>query len=85
MVHLCPRGDSIDGEVEQLLGPDDIHDLIDVLIDVVALFLEVAGFLDVFALGVAAGVDEAVHVHVEVVDVGIGTVEGLRFALHCVT
>lgn len=38
--------------------------------------MEVVGLFDVFAFGVAGGVDEAVHVDVEVVDVGVGGVQG---------
>lgn len=57
LVHLSSRGHSIDGQVQQFTRSYDIDDLIDVLVDVLALFLKVFGLADSFAFGVATGVD----------------------------
>lgn len=81
LIHLSSWGNSINGQVEQLPRPNDVDDLIDVLEDVVALFLEIAGLFDVFSLGVAGRMDESVHVDVEVIDVGVATFEGLGLGL----
>lgn len=72
LVHLGSRGYSIDGEVEELLGSDDVDDLVDVHEEVLALFLEVFGDTDVLLFGIDTGMDETVHVDVEVVDLWVG-------------
>lgn len=47
--------------------------------------MEVGGLFDVLSFGVAAGMDETIHVNVEVVDVGVSTVEGFGLALYGIT
>ena len=85
LVHLGARGHSVNSQVEQLPGPHDVDDLVHVFVDVLALFLKVFGLPDGLAFGVAAGVDESVHVHVEVVDVWVGGVDILLAALQSVS
>ena len=69
LIHLGPWGDPVDGQVENLLRFDDAHDLVDVVKDVVEHSLLRAG-LGAF-LRVRAGVDDTVHVKVEVVELGV--------------
>jgi hypothetical protein len=73
LVHLSPGSHPINGQVEEPLGPHNLHELVDILEDVLALLVEVGGEADVVvALGVAAWVDQPVHVDVEVVDRWVG-------------
>ena len=81
LVHFGPGGDTVDSEVEQPTGSHDIHDLVDVDEDVLALFLEVLRDADVLVFGVDAGMDEAIHVDVEVVDLGVARHGGLYWRL----
>jgi hypothetical protein len=82
LVHFSAGGYAVDGEVEEFAGTDDVEDFVDVDEDVFALLFEVFGLADGLTAGVAGRVDEAVHVHVEVVDVGVGGVEFLLADLY---
>lgn len=81
LIHFGPRCDTIDSKIEQFFRSYDVHNLIDILIDVIALFFEVAGLFDVFSFGIAARMDEAVHVNIEIIDVGVRTIERIWLAL----
>ena len=79
MIHLGSGCDAIDGEVEKFSRTNGTNEAIDVETDVFVHFLFVVGLGAVF--GVGAGVDDPVHVDIEVVGfeirgVGEGGVEG---------
>lgn len=85
LVHLCPRCDSIDRQVQQLPWPYDRHQLVEILKDVFALFLKVGRQTNIMLwLRVAAGMDEPVHIDIKVVDHGIEAVTRVVFRLHTV-
>lgn len=63
LVHLCPRGHSVNSEVEYLLGVHDIHEHVDVVSDVTPHLLSALRDGDSgLSLRVRAGVDDTIHV-----------------------
>jgi len=71
LVHFGSRGNTIDCEVNQLSRSDNVHYLVNVDEYVFALLLKILRNSNVFVLRVDAGMNKAVHVDVEVVDLGI--------------
>jgi hypothetical protein len=76
LVHLRPRGHSIDGEVDELLGFNQVYDLVRVRVDVPEDFLFARRLGPV--LWVSAGMDDAVHVEIQIVHCWV-----VRFDLRC--
>ena len=66
LVHFGAWGNSIDGEINEFLGSDNFHDLVDVQVDVVEDLCFALGLRPV--LWVSARMDNTVHIQVEVVD-----------------
>ena len=81
LVHFGPGSHSVNGQVEEFAGTNDVHDLIDVDEDVLALLVEVLRNSDIFVFGVDAGMDQPVHVDVEIVDFGVGGHRRVRIGL----
>jgi hypothetical protein len=71
LVHFGPWGNTINSKIKKLFGSNNVHNLINILIDVVALLLEITGLFDVLAFRIAAGMDKAIHIHVEVINVRV--------------
>jgi hypothetical protein len=84
LVHFGPWGDTVDGQVDEFLRSDDDHDLVHVVLDVFDLFLKVFWGFYILAFGVDGGVDETIHVDVEVVDLRVAGLEALWTLLCCV-
>ena len=68
LVHLRPRRDAVDGHVQQLAGADHGEEPVDVVEDALEHFF--LGGWRRAVLGVEARVDDAVHVEVEVIELG---------------
>mmetsp|Transcript_64923 Transcript_64923/g.193524 ORF Transcript_64923/g.193524 Transcript_64923/m.193524 type:complete len:284 (+) Transcript_64923:2265-3116(+) len=77
LVHLGAGGDAVDGHVEQLLGPDDADEAVQVEENVLVHVLLIFWCRAIFR--VAAWVDDAVHVEVQVVEI---TVRGILVQVH---
>mmetsp|Transcript_13158 Transcript_13158/g.33917 ORF Transcript_13158/g.33917 Transcript_13158/m.33917 type:complete len:226 (+) Transcript_13158:1951-2628(+) len=72
LVHLGARGHAVDGHVDDLLRADDADKAVEVQENVLVHVLLVLRRRPV--LGVAARVDDAVHIEVQVVKVSIGCI-----------
>mmetsp|Transcript_20651 Transcript_20651/g.43398 ORF Transcript_20651/g.43398 Transcript_20651/m.43398 type:complete len:218 (+) Transcript_20651:1816-2469(+) len=72
LIHLGPGSHPVDGQVENLPGPYDFVKAIDVSKYLFEHFRFIEDGDLVFVIAVRAGVDDAVHVEVEVVDWGDG-------------
>lgn len=71
LIHLGSGRHPIDGDVEEFLGFDDLRDdPVDIVPDVFHHFFLCEALGDFLVVGVGAGVDDAVHVQVEVVEFG---------------
>lgn len=71
LVHLGSRRTSINSQVQCFSRPNNIHEDINVLIDVFALLFEVLRDSNILSSRVAAGMDQTIHVDVEIIDVGV--------------
>jgi len=83
LVHLRPRGHSIDGEVDELLGFNQVYDLVRVRVDVPENLLFALRLGPI--LWVGAGMDDAVHVEVQIVHCWVVLLNFLRNQLFSFT
>mmetsp|Transcript_70792 Transcript_70792/g.163664 ORF Transcript_70792/g.163664 Transcript_70792/m.163664 type:complete len:265 (+) Transcript_70792:2467-3261(+) len=69
LVHLCTRSHTVDGHVDHLLWPGDADEAIQVEENILVHVFLVLGGWPIFWM--AAGMDDAVHVQVEVVKLAV--------------
>lgn len=69
LVHLSPRGDTINGHEEQLLRLDDLEENAEVVEDVLEYLLLRNSEMRVGVIRVRAVVDDAIHVQIHVIEV----------------
>jgi len=71
LVHFCSRSNTINGKIEEFTRTYDIHNFINIIVNVSALLLKIVRFFDVLTFGVACGVNKSIHIDVEIIDVGV--------------
>jgi hypothetical protein len=85
LVHFGSRSNTIDSKIQQLTRAYNIHNFVDIIVYVIALFLKVVWLFNVFSFRVAGRVYQSIHINIEIIDVGVGGIERLSVNLLGIT